>query len=83
MLSILLGSDGGPWGHGWGAWPPGTWMRPVDAMDGLSGKFWAATAYLRETLLGIDNKSLGCHLSSWGLMGGPWGHSWGTWLPGT
>ena len=21
----------------------GTWMRPEDAMDGLSGKFWVAT----------------------------------------
>ena len=23
--------------------PPGTWMRPEDVVDGLSGKFWAAT----------------------------------------
>ena len=82
----LLGSDGGPWGHGkglgllgreydpklwWmdclanfgplqpdfklhpfggrigapgvtagGTRPPGTWMRPKDADDGWSGKFW-------------------------------------------
>ena len=35
------GSDGGPWGHGWGTWPPGMWMRPEDAVDGFSGKFWA------------------------------------------
>ena len=35
------GSDGDPWGHGWGPWPPGTWMRPEDAVDGLSGEFWA------------------------------------------
>ena len=71
MLSILLGSDGGPWGHGWGAWPPGTWMRPVDAMDGLSGKFWAATAYLRETLLGIEGQFGGYFPSFWGSDGGP------------
>ena len=41
------GSDGGPRGHGWGTWPPGTWMRPEDAMNGLSGKSWAATTWLR------------------------------------
>ena len=35
------GSNGGPWGHSWGTWPPGMWMRPKDAVDGLSGKFWA------------------------------------------
>ena len=37
------GSDGGPWGHSWGRWPPGTWMKPEDAVDGLSGKFLSTT----------------------------------------
>ena len=32
---------GAPWGHGWRRWPLG--MRPKDAVDGLSGKFWVAT----------------------------------------
>ena len=40
------GSDGGPWGHGWGRWPPGTWIGPGDAVDGLSGEFWAAMTWL-------------------------------------
>ena len=50
LLGVDLGgvpsfweSDGGPWGHGWGRWPPGTWMRPKDVVDGLLGKVWAAT----------------------------------------
>ena len=71
MLSVLLGSDGGPWGHSWGTRPPGTWIRPVDAMDGLSGKFWAARAYLRETLLGIEGQFGGYYPSFWGSDGGP------------
>ena len=35
-----------PWWHGGGTRPPGTWMRPKDAVDGLSGKFWAAMTWL-------------------------------------
>ena len=71
MLSVLLGSDGGSWGHGWGTWPPGTWIRPADTMVGFSGKFWAATAYLRETLVGIEGQFDRYFSSSQVSDGGP------------
>ena len=79
------GSDGGPWGHGWERWPPGTWMRPEDAVDGLSGKFWASTTWLwlHEILLGENGCFEGCLPSFLGSDGGPWGHGCGWWPPGT
>ena len=79
------GSDGGPWSHGWKTLPPGTWMRPNDAVKGLSGKFWAATTWLKlcETLLGEDGWFWGYLPSFWGSFGDPWDNCWGTWPPGT
>ena len=42
------GYDRAPWDHSWGTLPPGMWMRPDNAMDRLSGKFWVATTWLYQ-----------------------------------
>ena len=36
------GLIGAPEATAGGRWSPWRWVRPEDAVDGLSGKFWAA-----------------------------------------
>ena len=48
------GPDGGPWDQSWGRWPPGTWIRPKDAANRLSGKFWAAMTWLYQSYWNIQ-----------------------------
>ena len=43
LFLSFWGSDRAPWGHSWGTRPPGMWLRPDNAVHGLSGKFWFAT----------------------------------------
>ena len=46
VFSVLLGVSWGPLGSWLEEMASGMWTRPKDAVDRLSGKFWADTTRL-------------------------------------